>query len=74
MINFVGCFVKEIITKHNPNYVQVPDHPYRISIIVDSGFEQTNALLNLINHKLYIANNFYPKDPYTLPMKQNTNF
>ena len=38
--------------KHNPNWPQIPDHPYRI-------------LFNLIHHqsdidKIYL----YPKDPY----------
>ena len=46
---------KEDIKEHDPNWLEIPDHPYRIS----------NALLNLINNepdidKIYL----YAKDPY----------
>ena len=55
----------EDIKEHNPNWPEIPDHPYRILIIGGSGSGKTNALLNLINHepdidKIYI----YAKDPY----------
>ena len=55
---------KENIKKHNPNWSQIPDNPYRMLIICVSGPEKTNALLNLISHhpdidKIY----FYAKDP-----------
>ena len=36
-------------TEHNPNWPNVPDHPYGIIIIGDSGSGKTNVLLNLIN-------------------------
>ena len=36
-------------TDHNPNWPNVPDHPYGILIIGDSGSGKTNVLLNLIN-------------------------
>ena len=36
-------------TEHNPNWPNVPDHPYGILIIGDSGSGKTNVLLNLIN-------------------------
>ena len=36
-------------TEHNPNWPNIPDHPYRILIIGDSGSGKTNVLLNLIN-------------------------
>ena len=36
-------------TEHNPNWPNVPDHPYRILLIGDSGSGKTNVLLNLIN-------------------------
>ena len=52
MINF-NCIKKENINKHNPNRSQFPDHPYKILIIGGSESGKTNALLNLINHKLY---------------------
>ena len=33
---------------HNPNWSYIPDHPYRVIIIGDSGSGKTNVLLNLI--------------------------
>ena len=33
---------------HNKKWSYIPDHPYRILIIVGSGSRKTNALLNLI--------------------------
>ena len=50
---------------HNLKWLYIPDHPYRILIIGDSGSGKTNALLNLINNqpdidKIYL----YAKDPY----------
>ena len=45
------------ILEHNPNWPQIPDHPYRILIIGGSGFGETNSFLNLINHqpaKIYL--------------------
>ena len=58
-------FTKEDIKEHNPNWPEIPDHPYRILIIGGSASGKTNALLNLINHepdidKIYL----YAKDPY----------
>ena len=57
--------VTETKTKHNSKWPYIPDHPYRILIIGDSGSTKTNALLNLINNqsdidKIYL----YAKDPY----------
>ena len=37
--------------KHNQNLPHIPDHPYRILIIVGSGSGKTNTLLNLINEQ-----------------------
>ena len=64
MFNF-DYNTKEDIKEHNPNWPQIPDHPYRILIVVGSGSGKINALLNLINHepdidKIYL----YAKDPY----------
>ena len=64
MINF-DEYPNENKTKHNLNWPYIPDHPYRILIIGDSGSAKTNALLNLIedqpdNEKIYS----YTKDPY----------
>ena len=47
MINF-DVVTKENIKKHNPSWPQIPDHPYRISIIGGSGSRKTNSLFNLI--------------------------
>ena len=53
------------IKEHNPNWTEIPDHPYRIFIVGGSVSGKTNALLNLINHepdidKIYL----YTKDSY----------
>ena len=55
--------IKENIKEHNPNWQQIPDHPYRILIIGDFESEKTNS--HLINQqpdidKIYL----YAKDPY----------
>ena len=47
MINFDNC-VNENKTKHNESWPYIPDHPYRILIIGDSGSGKTNLLLTLI--------------------------
>ena len=64
MINF-DEYSNENRIKHNPNWSYIPDHPYRILIIVGSGSGKTNALQNLINNqpdidKIYL----YAKDTY----------
>ena len=64
MINF-DDYTNENIIEHNLKWPYIPDHPYRILIIVGSGSGKTNALLNLINNqpdidKIYL----YAKDPY----------
>ena len=56
---------KKNIKEHNPNWPQIPDHPYKILIIGVSQSGKTNSLFNLIshqpnNHKIFL----YPKDPY----------
>ena len=62
MINFDN-YVNKNKTKHNWPYI--PDHPYRILIIVGSESGKTNLLLNLTENqpdidKIYL----YAKDPY----------
>ena len=58
-------YTNENKRKHNLNWPNIPDHPYRILIIWGLGTGKTNALLNFIeNHpdidKIYL----YAKDPY----------
>ena len=62
MINFYD-FIKEETKEHNPNWLEILDHPCRILII--GGFEtrKTNLLFDLINQqsdidKIYL----YAKD------------
>ena len=64
MINFDDV-TKENIKEHNPNWPQIPDHPYRILIIESPGSVKRNSLYNRINQrpdidKIYL----YAKDPY----------
>ena len=63
MINF-DDYANENRTEHNKNWPYIPDHPYRILIIGDSGSVKTNLLLNLIENqpdidKIYLCS----KDP-----------
>ena len=37
---------EENIKEHDPNWPQIPDHPYRIVLIGGSGYGETNSLLN----------------------------
>ena len=64
MINF-DEYTNENKIEHNSKWPYIPDHPYRILIVGDSGSGRTNALLNLINNqpdidKIYL----YAKDLY----------
>ena len=64
MINFDDV-IKENIKEYNPNWPQIPDHPYRILIIGVSVSGKTNSLCNLITQqpdidKIYL----YTKDPH----------
>ena len=64
MINF-GDFTAEIIKEHNPNWLQILDHLYRILIIGGCGSWETNAILNLINHQPNIYEIYlYAKDTH----------
>ena len=46
MINFDSA-IEEKIKEHNPNWAQIPDHPYRILIIRGSGWGK-----QIVDHKL----------------------
>ena len=50
MINFDDVIKKET-KENNPNWPELPDHPYRILIIGGSGSGKTNSLFNLINQQ-----------------------
>ena len=64
MFNF-DYITKEDIKEHNPNWPEIPEHPYIILIIGGSASEKTNVLLNLINHEAEIDKIYlYTKNPY----------
>ena len=50
MTNF-DDYVNETRTEHNKNWPYIPDKPYKILIIGDSGSGKTNILLNLIENQ-----------------------
>ena len=50
MFNF-DYITNEDVSEYNPNWLQIPNHPYKILIVAGSGFGKTNALLNLINNQ-----------------------
>ena len=50
MIN-LDSITNENNKKHNEKWPFIPDHPYKILIIGDSGLGKINALLNLIKEQ-----------------------
>ena len=63
MINF--DVTKENIKEHNPNWPNIPDHPYQPVIIGGSGSRKTNLLFNLINQQPDIDKIYsYAQDHY----------
>ena len=65
ILNRVNDVIKEETKKHNPNWPEIPDHPYRMLIIEDPGSKKTNPLFNLTNwhsdiDKIYL----YVKNPH----------
>ena len=68
MINF-DDYVNKTKTTHNKDWLYIPDHPYRILIIGDSGSGKTNFLLNLIENqpdidKIYLYANYPHESKY----------
>ena len=55
MIN-LDSITNENNKEHNEKWLFIPDHPYRILIIVVSGSGKTNALLVLIKEQVDIDN------------------
>ena len=62
MLNF-DYIAKKDIKEYNPNWPEIPDHPYRILIVGGSGSGKTNALLNVINNEPDIDIFLYAKYP-----------
>ena len=59
--DYILKYNKENIKVHNPNWPKIPDHPYRILIVI----AKPNAFLSLINHESDIDKVYlYAKDPY----------
>ena len=61
----------EIIKQHNPNWPQIPDHPYTILIIGGYRSEKTYSLFNLKNQqqdidKIYLYANDQSEAKYQL--------
>ena len=78
MINFDN-YTDENEIKHNPKWLYISDHPYRILIIGGSGSGKTSALFNLINNqpdidKIYLcAKDLYePKYQFLINKREST--
>ena len=62
----IKSYYQSVEINYNPNWLYIPDHPYRILYVCGSGSGKTNVLLNLIKHqrpdivKIYL----YVKDPF----------
>ena len=64
--------------KHNENWPHIPDHPYRILIIVGSGSGKKNTLLYLINEqrnidKIYLCAKDLSESKYEHLIKNREN-
>ena len=56
--------MKDIGWKIQPNWLQIPGHPYRIVIFGGSGSWKTNSLFNLVSQQPDIDKiSLYAKDP-----------
>ena len=56
---------KENMKEHNPNWLLIPDYPYRLLLTGSSGSGKTNLLFNPISHPPHIDKiDLYPTDPY----------
>ena len=61
----------DVTKERNQNLPQIPDHPYRILIIIGSRSGKTNLLFNLIRHEPNIDQFIYM---LKIHMKQNITF
>ena len=57
--------------EHNPNWPEIPDHPYRILTIGGSGSGKINSLFNLIIYQPDTDKIFYMQK---IHMKQNIKY
>ena len=57
---------QSIDMNHNPNWLYIPNHSYRIFFIGSSGWCKTNAFINLIKHQRTDIDTIYLyiKDPF----------
>ena len=70
---------KKETKEHNPNWPQIPNHPYRILIIGRSGSGKTNSLFtNLINQQpdfdkiyLYAIDSYEAKYQFLIKKRQD---
>ena len=63
--NKIKQYKNKNIKEHNPNWSQIPDHPYRILITRGSGSGKTKSQFNLISQQPDIDKIYsYAKDPY----------
>ena len=76
MIN-IDNYVNENRTENNEKWPYIPDHSYRITILVVLDEEKTNALINLINEQndiekiyLYARDLSKPKYEYLIKKMQ----
>ena len=70
MIDFDDV-TKENIKKYNPNWPQIPDHPYKVLIIGGSGSGKLNSLFNQISQQPDIDKFIYM---LKIHRKKNINF
>ena len=78
MINFDDVTKKDT-KEHNPNWLQIPDHPYRILIIGGYGSGKTNSLFNPIIHQpdidkihLYAKGSYEAKYQFLINKRKST--
>ena len=69
IVTIMKNYDQSVEINHNPNWLYIPDHAYRISIIGGSRSGKANVLLNLIKYKrtdieknyLYVKDSIEPK-------------